>query len=473
MAVEEPAAVSLDRDLTACMPDAPAASGPCHEQTNAGVDGDSSQVNIWFQSADEQAEVAHTTPAISTLPLQEAVLAVMPGAYLVPGHPATTTNTSPLDVMREDEDGPPASAEPSTGIEREEQRQSAQTDVVSAYLVTEEEPTIIATPFKDKKVRFLVYGVLVTATIALIVGLSVGLPTKSKEEPPPSDALGRLVSSVVVTADQEWVYLRANRYNRTENGREIATTTGSAVVNYCQVLACMQGGCEYFNYRKEYEPGCCRGDECAASDSEKCGTWCPNRKDLCQPSFVGCTEPYCYECERGPNGEELYQFRTGVSDVKCLRTGVAIGFDDKDDNVERIYKWAIGCGVVRRGGDEMQNMATGEYWCIAFRSGDGITKTMSQLLPCQIIQLMECGCAPDDVHTLGLPLSSPDKPCKTKEDCPYLCGDSGEEESKTLCDAFPGIKWWEGENPMYENLFTKPEDNFLFVYSKATVQIDN
>ena len=398
----------------------------------------------------------------------------MPGAYRVPGPGAATTTdreylyVDPLQAMLEEEEEQPSVTTSSTvNIEREGQQQMAQmSNIVSAYRVAEQEPAIIATPFKDNKVHFLIYGVLVTAAIALIVGLSVGLTTNSKEEPP-GDTLGRLVSSVIVTADQEGSFLKASRYSRTENGREIVTTVGNGVLNGCEVVPCKYKyeDCIY-SYGNFYEPGCCLGDDCNPSD--KCGATCPRKRNVCYPAYEGCHDASCYDSERGPNGEVIYQYTSISYNLNCLRTGVAIGFNDKDDQIERVYKWAIGCGYIVHGGSEWANLAPGEYACIAVRSGEGITKTISQYVPCQFIQLGECGCGPEDMHTYGFPL--PNETCRTKEDCPYLCGDAGEEEAKTLCEAFPGIEWWEGENPLYQDLFTDPDEEYL--YGNVTIEID-
>ena len=478
----KPPGVSSEEALPACVSNAPMVVGV---RTNASVGDDTTQANPGFETAaDKEAEVAHTTLERGAPLLQGAELACMPGAYQVPGPgpgPATATDSDsvgPLHVMVDEEEERPSV---NTGIavsnEQEDQQQSAQTNIVSAYRVTEEEPAIIATatPFKDIKFRFLMYGVLLaTAVIALIVGLSVGLTTSSKEGPPgdspkeesPSDSLGRLVSSLRVSAD-DGSFVKADRYSKTEDGREIATTVGNGVLNSCEVLPCKYKyeDCDIYSYGNFYEPGCCLGDDCNPSD--KCGATCPRKRNVCYPAYERCRDASCYDCERGPNGEVIYQYTSTSYNLNCLRTGVAIGFNDKDDNVERIYKWAIGCGYIVHGGYEWANLATGEYACIAVRSGEGITKTVSQPVPCQLIQYGECGCGPEDMHTFGLPL--PDKPCKIKQDCTYLCGDAGEDEAKTLCEAFPGIEWWETENPLYQDFFYDPEE---YPYRNVTIEID-
>ena len=401
----------------------------------------------------------------------------MPGAFEIPGPGPFDTTTAattgadyvdPLHVTAEEEEGgeeesTSVGTETSVDIEVENQQPSAQqtSSIVSAYRVAEQEP-IIATPLKDNRVRILMYGFLVTAAVALIVGLSVGLTTQTKDDQP-SFPVDRLVSSANVTADQAGEYLKANRYITTQNGKETTTSTGSAVINYCEVIPCYEGGCDIS--QKVYKPGCCRGADCPPS--EKCGFMCPSRANLCHPSFEGCRDASCYECERGPNGEELYRRRSASFNINCLRTGVATGFNDKNDSITRIYKWAIVCGFNVRGGNHLQNYGPGEYICIALRSGNGITKTVSIPVPCQLIQYGECGCGPEDMHTLGLP--PPIAPCRTTQDCRYLCGDAGEEQAKKLCEVFPGIEWWEGENPLYQFAFVEPEEEF---FGNITVQIE-
>ena len=441
-------------------------------------DDDSNQADTadFCAAEKEDEDVVLPLPALvsSPAPIESTLLARMPGAFQVPppGTPGADYE-DPLQVMLEEdeereEELRSVNEEPSTDVETENQQQSAQpSNIVSAYRVAEQE-TIIATPLKDNRLRILMYGFLVTAAVALLVGLSVGLTAKVGDEQQPDDSLGRLVSSAMLTADEIGSYMKADRYHRTENGKEIATTTGSAVLNRCEVIPCNEGGCDILSYGKVYKPGCCRGEDCDRGD--KCGVICPRKRNICHPSFVGCKDASCFECERGPSGEELYQYRSASFDVNCLRSGVAFGLNDKKDKVPRFYNWSIGCAVNVRGGNELENYGPGEYICMAVRSGDGITKTVSQPIPCQLIQLAKCGCAPDDVHTLGLPVPGPNKPCKTKEDCPYLCSDAGEEEAKMLCEAFPGIQWWEGDNTLYQNFFYEPHE--LYFYGNVTIQID-
>ena len=149
----------------------------------------------------------------------------------------------------------------------------------------------------------------------------------------------------------------------------------------------------------------------------------------------------CYECDTGPNGEELYTLYQEVSRINCLATGW------KGDD----YKWAIVCGPNEMGGSTELNMGPGEYSCGAFRQGPKITNEglvyHSAGVPCQWMQLTECGCAPGDVFSFGVEPPNLDlgwQPCLTEEDCRFLCADAGEEKAKNLCYSFGGIEWWEG-----------------------------
>ena len=111
-----------------------------------------------------------------------------------------------------------------------------------------------------------------------------------------------------------------------------------------------------------------------------------------------------------------------------------------------------------KNGKENENRAVGEHECFAKRKGDGIKDFSSLYLPCQYLQLGECGCAPLDVHPFGL--DPPTKPCKTENDCRILCSDFPYEEPQNLCKSFGGIEYWEGQNFANTSLFVDPADVF-------------
>jgi hypothetical protein len=46
-------------------------------------------------------------------------------------------------------------------------------------------------------------------------------------------------------------------------------------------------------------------------------------------------------------------------------------------------------------------------------------------------------------------------PCRTEEDCPFLCGDAGYEKAKDLCYAFGGI----GPGSLWDGMFFDEDVN--------------
>ena len=108
-------------------------------------------------------------------------------------------------------------------------------------------------------------------------------------------------------------------------------------------------------------------------------------------------------------------------------------------------------------GRENENRANGEWECMAYRKGDGIANFMSATVPCQFVQLGECGCAPLDIYPFGL--DPPTKSRQNEEDCRFLCSDHPPENLQNLCKAF-GIEWWEGQNFLNLPLFLDPIEHF-------------
>lgn len=170
---------------------------------------------------------------------------------------------------------------------------------------------------------------------------------------------------------------------------------------------------------------------------------------LNDPQLTDCRTPDCYSCTK-VNGEDFWILYESVYQVNCLDYGKAL----RKENGE-IYKWAVICGPVTTGGQEQLNYALGEYACQAFRQGAGYSEydggKGSSLVPCHFIQLSECGCAPEDVHTFGL--NPPNKSCDTGEDCRFLCEDAGLEQAQQLCKNF-GIEFWEGANVLQHDYFS-------------------
>jgi hypothetical protein len=202
---------------------------------------------------------------------------------------------------------------------------------------------------------------------------------------------------------------------------------------------------------KIYEHGCCAGPECPADT--KCGEIIPD-VNVCTASRSDCRSVSCVECEKGPSGEEMYTVTDFATTWNCLDSGR----DYLEDGRE--YKWAITCGPVERGGSEESNIGIGEYMCLAFREGVGFdfNATYSAGFPCQWIQINECGCAPEDVYDFGVEPPDPSvgwTPCRTEEDCPFLCGDAGYEKAKDLCYAFGGI----GPGSLWDGMFFDEDVN--------------
>lgn len=233
-----------------------------------------------------------------------------------------------------------------------------------------------------------------------------------------------------------------------EEGNLQTITDGATIEYSCKAMACVTSedpnACVVGKF---YEHGCCVGSSC--DEEEKCGEWCPTHFP-CWPKREDCTSVSCYECEKGPDGEELYRLKEMKTSVDCLATGTKKNVDGEE------YKWAIACGPVEQGGSTELNMAEGEYRCKAFRQGAGIEINSSPGMPCQWLQINECGCAPTDVFSFGVEPPDPEvgwTPCLTEDDCRFLCADAGQEKVKNLCHAFDGIEWWEGDNFMNSSGF--------------------
>lgn len=135
-----------------------------------------------------------------------------------------------------------------------------------------------------------------------------------------------------------------------------------------------------------------------------------------------------------------------TGDIVCVDYGRSNAAVDGD-----MYDWVVYCVKIIQGGDEESNYGVGEYYCQAMRQGDAVQNlTLSHRVPCQYIQLGECGCGPLDMNFFGL--DPPDKPCTTLDDCRFLCADAPDADPQDLCNAF-GIAWWEGDNFIGVNIF--------------------
>jgi len=214
-----------------------------------------------------------------------------------------------------------------------------------------------------------------------------------------------------------------------KNGEIVVEGFSSTYV--CDPVACITAQDENSTQcviGKDYEPGCCAGVDCP--EETKCGEFCPDHPFPCKPKRQDCRSVACMECEAGPDGEVLYNLREFMQSFDCLATGIK---QDKETGEE--YKWAIACGPVESGGTVEDNMDVGEYSCVAFRDGPGITVSLSNGIPCHWIQIRECGCAPSDVFSFGVEPPDPEvgwTPCLSEQDCPFLCSDAPGDKAKNL-----------------------------------------
>lgn len=359
---------------------------------------------------------------------------------------------------------------------------------VKAYLVSDTEPVLAhatVTPQSSRvgqKYVWTVFLCLFVVISTLAIGLAVGL-TKSSPSASAStttngdetDSNQKLLVSFLVESQMNngrhysdgRVFTRAARDDDEADDDEEASyvVEGSQLLLYCHVPECTEndGACKVGN--DIFEEGCCLGMDC--DDESKCGEQCP--PDACTPDFEGCTHHSCFTCRKDSRtGDDIFSLYRYNAELLC----VDYGRENLDGNTTQVndshstgginqgsYDWAIACWRVVAGGKEKQNLGNGEFQCDAYRQGAGIlpeSQSMSFTVPCQYIQLGECGCAPSDVHTFGL--DAPTKPCQTHDDCPFLCSDAPSSDFQSLCEAFEGIKWWEGQNFMGMDLFTLPDN---------------
>ena len=237
------------------------------------------------------------------------------------------------------------------------------------------------------------------------------------------------------------------------DGELVEVASGTFFSYTCEPVVCIENPDECDPYdsanstdlaTKFYEPGCCIGTNC--TEANRCSRRCPNDPYPCRVTRSDCRSEACIECDKGPNGEDLYVPFAITYSANCLDYG-----KETVEETGEEYNWAIACGPRENEGPEERNMARGEYVCWAFKDGIdfAFNVTRSDSIPCQFIQMGECGCAPPDVYDFWLDPPNPDlgwTPCTTEDDCPWLCADAGEENAKNACHAFGGIDWWNGQN---------------------------
>ena len=259
-------------------------------------------------------------------------------------------------------------------------------------------------------------------------------------------------------------------------GELTEVATGFYSSKACYVIPCYESGYLDCDLSKFYEPGCCIGDDCmeGEDDSGRCGAICPSDPWPCRFEPSDCRSIGCLECDE-VNGERIYDTREVLHSIDCLsygtkmwptinepsRLGVTAGVE---------YNWAIACGPSEWENLDDGSVGRGEYACFAYRSvPSGTTSpfnvTKSLWVPCQYIQMMECGCGVLNPDTIPGNRGPKDpkvgwEPCITTDDCPFLCHDAGTDNARNLCHAFSeqtdnGIDWWEGSNYYGFDVFAK------------------
>jgi len=341
--------------------------------------------------------------------------------------------------------------------------------LAEAYKVSDAEPVLAQDVIKESTAvrtrRLAAASLTCLFVVGLVVGLSVGLTNRNEDDknsfvsarPPDDSDLGRVEARVVSETYKDsgkMVYFEATRYSGGTSTNHESVTVGSFRFIHCNPLACVAN---YANCRVDdevYKVGCCAGAEC--NEENKCGRHCPAA--ACKPTHPDCISDTCVSCEKGADGEELYIWRNIEYEVDCLNTGYGT---NKNDGAK--YAWAIMCMKCVQGCVESQNTGRGEYDCVGLRRllpgevSEEIPSDSYWVVPCQLIQLGECGCAPPDVIDFGL--GTPEKACRTTDDCPILCDDAGPDAAKNICNAFPGnIAWWEGTNFAERNMFNDSND---------------
>lgn len=156
----------------------------------------------------------------------------------------------------------------------------------------------------------------------------------------------------------EYYQFDVKRYRQVDaHGNINYTTIGTQVKFECDPLDCLESD-EHCLVRDSdgnsmlYEPGCCAGPDCPLD--EKCGDLCIIGVH-CNKTREDCLSRSCYECQKGPKGEDLHFFRQAEVSIDCLEVGTKVS----EDGIE--YNWAIACGPQESGGSEEENRADGEY----------------------------------------------------------------------------------------------------------------
>jgi len=328
-------------------------------------------------------------------------------------------------------------------------------EIPAAYLVEESKDNNGRSPAAARSVGTigLCIFVLILAAVVAVVGGVCGSGKCSTNQAPQQQGTEtqtlfdeKLLASFRFRTGPKDLPRYATAELRLENNA-FNVSTGTQNIVGCSPQPCHRDENNCLPPIKVYEPGCCLGSNCSNRE-DWCGGSCPSLSDglpckLTDPNNDACVTSDCYTCDK-VDGEDVWNLSLFVQDINCLSVGTATS----EENGE-LFKWAITCGPVVAGGRPELNFGIGEYVCMAFRQGAGFSPSnggvATSILPCQFIQLGECGCAPADVVILG-GLDPPNGTCVDERDCPFLCGDAGLDKAQNLCNAFEGIEWWNGNN---------------------------
>jgi len=326
-------------------------------------------------------------------------------------------------------------------------------EIPQAYLVEEtllsSKSRISRKTFRTILVSFAVAMVVVASIVAGVCASGKCAPSTTSTLAAPERDDNVLIAVSFQSSPDELVTYADAQLKLVNDVFESASGSVGTIV--CNLLPCLEKDSTCNDGL--WIPGCCFVANCT-SEVGQCGNKCPDLPlglpcHQVDPTNEKCRNAGCYTCDK-VNGEDIFKLTEFVFQISCLSGGTAV----RQENLES-YEWAILCGPVSAGEQPELNFDQGEYSCVAFREGAGYSYTDGGVggtfIPCHFIQLGECGCGPADVFPFGLP--PPNKTCASAADCRFLCNDAGPRLANTICDAFDGIEWWEGQNFMEADLF--------------------
>ena len=371
--------------------------------------------------------------------------------------------------------------------ERERLRQEILNTVITAEQVEKDDDTSF--PRRWYRLRILC-AILLALTVALPVGLVLGLRHGNGNQDDdtfdssnndwndndtfPAAARDKdVLVSIAFRGNPHTTFLFQGHAELRATAGNQTISSGSISTVHCRVKPCVDTPerCRSFGM---FEPSCLDDShmgndtqDTGSSSTTLCGNECPPPPDSC--AYIGrspsdCRSSDCYICPFESYGyEQLYLLDDMHIRVDCLHVGNATIEDSSSSSTSRsYYTWAILCGTLVEGSKPEVSLFPGDFLCFAGRQGGGYSDRdggiATYVLPCALLSFLQCGCAPEGTVIPGIPqLSSfphtTTTPCTAHETCPFACSDEVPDAS-SLCRAFPeDIAWWEGNNPIGQNLF--------------------